>query len=73
MLILVGFYTVISMNGVILGNDPAVHLEKARIFLNTGQIPLSSNSWTPPLYEIVLAMFISLTGATDIGTVNFHS
>jgi hypothetical protein len=70
-LILVGFYTVISMNGVILGNDPAVHLEKARIFLNTGQIPLSSNSWTPPLFEIVLAMFISLTGATDISQLIF--
>ncbi len=70
-LILVGFYTVISMNGVILGNDPAVHLEKARIFLNTGQIPLSSNSWTPPLFEIVLAMFISLTGATDIAQLIF--
>jgi asparagine N-glycosylation enzyme membrane subunit Stt3 len=70
-LILVIFYTVISMNGVILGNDPAVHLEKARIFLNTGQIPLSNNSWTPPLFEIVLAMFISLTGATDIGQLIF--
>ena len=70
-LILVGFYTVISMNGIILGNDPAVHLEKARIFLNTGQIPLSNNSWTPPLFEIVLAMFISLTGATDIAQLIF--
>ena len=70
-LILAIFYTLISMNGVILGNDPAVHLEKARIFLNTGQIPLSNNSWTPPLFEIVLAMFISLTGATDIGQLIF--
>ncbi len=70
-LILAIFYTLISMNGVILGNDPAVHLEKARIFLNTGQIPLSNNSWTPPLYQIVLAMFISLTGATDIGQLIF--
>jgi asparagine N-glycosylation enzyme membrane subunit Stt3 len=70
-LILAGFYTVISMNGVILGNDPAVHLEKARIFLNTGQIPLSNNSWTPPLFEIVLAMFISLSGATSIAQLIF--
>ncbi len=70
-LILAIFFTAISMNGVILGNDPAVHLEKARIFLNTGQIPLSNNSWTPPLFEIVLAMFISLSGATDIGQLIF--
>jgi hypothetical protein len=60
------FYTLISMNGVVLGNDPAVHLEKAQIFLNTGKIPLANLGWTPPLYEIVLAMFISFTGATDI-------
>jgi hypothetical protein len=65
------FYTVISMNGVVLGNDPAVHLEKAQIFLNTGKIPLVNLGWTPPLYQIVLAMFISLTGATDIGQLIF--
>ena len=71
MLIFAIFYTVISMNGVVLGNDPAVHLEKAQIFLNTGKIPLVNLGWTPPLYEIVLAMFISITGATDIGQLIF--
>ncbi len=70
-LILALFYVVISMNGVVLGNDPAVHLEKAQIFLNTQQIPLSTVSWTPPLYEIVLAMLISLSGANDIGQYIF--
>jgi hypothetical protein len=65
------FFTLISMNGVVLGNDPAVHLEKAQIFLNTGKIPLVNLGWTPPLYQIVLAMFVSLTGATDIGQMIF--
>jgi hypothetical protein len=65
--ILITFYLVISMNGVVLGNDPAVHLEKAQIFLNTGHISLANLGWTPPLYQIVLAMVISLTGAADIG------
>src|ERR1035437_3252520 len=65
------FYTLISMNGVVLGNDPAVHLEKAQIFLNIGKISLANLSWTPPLYELVLAMFISLSGATDIGQLIF--
>src|SRR5665647_415125 len=65
------FYVLISMNGVVLGNDPAVHLEKAQIFLNTGKIPLANLGWTPPLYEIVLAMFVSFTGATDIGQMIF--
>ncbi|MCW3995455.1 MAG: glycosyltransferase family 39 protein [Candidatus Bathyarchaeota archaeon] len=69
--ILAVFYFVISMNGVVLGNDPAVHLEKAKIFLETGQIPLSTVSWTPPLFELVLAMFISMGGASDIGQLIF--
>jgi len=49
LLILSIFYTLISMNGVVLGNDPSVHLEKAQIFLQTGKIPLSNLGWTPPL------------------------
>jgi len=65
------FFTLISMNGVVLGNDPAVHLEKAQIFLNTGKISLANLGWTPPLYQIVLAMVVSLTGATDIGQMIF--
>jgi len=66
-LILVIFYTQISMNGVVLGNDPAVHLEKALIFLQTGKIPLVNLGWTPPLYELLLAMLISFSGATGVG------
>ena len=70
-LICATFYTVISMNGVVLGNDPAVHLEKAQIFLDTGKIPLVNLGWTPPLYQIILAMFIALSGASDIGALIF--
>jgi hypothetical protein len=65
------FYTLISMNGLVLGNDPAVHLEKAQIFLQTGKIPLVNLGWTPPLYSILLAMIISFTGASDIGQMIF--
>ena len=65
-IILITFYLIISMNGVVLGNDPAVHLEKAQIFLNTGEISLANLGWTPPLYQIVLAMLISFTGVTEI-------
>ena len=70
-LVLVIFYTVISMNGVVLGNDPAVHLVKAQIFLNTGKIPLENLGWTPPLYELLLATLISFSGATGIGQMIF--
>ena len=65
--ILVVFYQLISMNGLVLGNDPAVHLEKALIFLGTGAIPLSNLGWTPPLFSILLAVFIAFTGASSIG------
>jgi hypothetical protein len=65
-LILIMFSSLISMNGVLLGNDPAVHLEKAQIFLNSGQISLANLSWTPPLFQIILAMIISFSGATEI-------
>ncbi len=65
------FFTFISMNGVVLGNDPSVHLQKAQNFLQTGKIPLSNLGWTPPLYEILLVMLISFSGATDIGQLIF--
>ncbi|MGD6933480.1 MAG: hypothetical protein ACQCN5_04655 [Candidatus Bathyarchaeia archaeon] len=65
-LILIMFNSLITMNGVLLGNDPAVHLAKAKIFLNTGEISLANLNWTPPLFQIILAMIISISGATDI-------
>src|ERR1035437_10263702 len=34
-------------------------------------ISLANLGWIPPLYEIVLAMFVSLAGATDIGQMIF--
>jgi hypothetical protein len=64
--ILVLFYSIISMNGLVLGNDPAVHMEKARIFLDTEKIPLENLGWTPPLFQIMLAVLISFTGATSV-------
>ncbi|MGO8806122.1 MAG: ArnT family glycosyltransferase [Candidatus Bathyarchaeia archaeon] len=70
-LVLLIFYTVVSMNGVVLGNDPAVHLVKAQIFLQTGKIPLENLGWTPPLYELLLSMLISFSGATGIGQMIF--
>ena len=65
-MILVLFYSIVSMNGLVMGNDPAVHMEKARIFLDTGRIPLENLGWTPPLFQIVLAVLFSFTGATSV-------
>jgi hypothetical protein len=69
--ILVAFFALISMNGLVLGNDPAVHLEKAQIFLQTGKIPLENLGWTPPLYQILLATLIAFTGASNFGQMIF--
>jgi len=69
--ILVLFYSIISMNGLVLGNDPAVHLEKAHIFLQTEKIPLENLGWTPPLFQILLAVLISFTGATSVAQLIF--
>jgi hypothetical protein len=69
--ILVLFYSIISMNGLVLGNDPAVHMEKAHIFLQTGKIPLENLGWTPPLFQVLLAVLISFTGATSVAQLIF--
>jgi hypothetical protein len=69
--ILVLFYSIISMNGLVMGNDPAVQLEKAQIFLQTGKIPLENLGWTPPLFQILLAILISFTGATSLAQLIF--
>ena len=60
------FFFILGANGLILGNDPAVHLQRAEMFLNAGRIPLSDIAWYPPLYHIVLATFMAFTGATSI-------
>jgi hypothetical protein len=69
--ILVLFYSIISMNGLVMGNDPAIQLEKAQIFLQTGKIPLENLGWTPPLFQILLAMLISFTGANSLAQLIF--
>jgi hypothetical protein len=69
--ILVFFFALLSMNGLVLGNDPAVHLQRAQSLLSTGVIPISDIAWTPPLFHIVLAAFITFTGATSIGQTIF--
>ena len=65
------FYVLISMNGVILGNDPAVDLQKAQVLVQTGKISLGTLSWSPPLYPLLLAIVISLTGASSIEQLIF--
>lgn len=70
-LILTLFFALLSMNDLVLGNDPAVHLGRAEMFLADGRISLSDIAWYPPLYHILLATLISFTGATNIEQMLF--
>ncbi|MCW4010186.1 MAG: hypothetical protein NWF05_06150 [Candidatus Bathyarchaeota archaeon] len=60
------FYSIISANGLVLGNDPAVHLFTAQYYLDVGRIPLGDIAWYTPMYHIILDTLIVFTGATTI-------
>jgi len=64
--VIIVFYSTISANGLILGNDNSVHLSRAQEFLDTGRISLANLGWTPPLYQILLSFLITFTGAASI-------
>jgi hypothetical protein len=63
-IIFVLFYSFISSNGLVLGNDSAVHLNTALYYLNAGKISIGDIAWYTPLYHIVLDTLIAFTGAT---------
>ena len=54
------------MNGLVLGNDPAVHLEKVSSILQSGEISATDVGWTPPLFHILLAAFMSFIGGIGL-------
>jgi hypothetical protein len=66
LIIIIIFYSTISANGLILGNDGSVHLSRAQEFIDAGKISLANLGWTPPLYQILLTFLITFTGATNI-------
>jgi hypothetical protein len=63
------FYILLSSNGFILGNDPAVHMSKAYEILKLGRVSFSEIAWYPPLYRILLAEYMIFTGASDFESV----
>ncbi len=71
MVIFVFFFSLLSANGLVLGNDPAVHLARAEMILATGKIPISDLAWLPPLYHILLASLITVTGAASVEQMLF--
>jgi len=65
------FFALLSMNDLVLGNDPSFHLRRAELFLSSGQIPMGDFAWYPPLYHILLSALIAFTGATSIEQMLF--
>jgi asparagine N-glycosylation enzyme membrane subunit Stt3 len=70
LLVFVLFFSFLGANGLVLGNDPAVHLQTAQSFLETGKVPLME-TWYPPLYHIILDTFIAFTGFTSVSELLF--
>lgn len=71
LIVIMIFYMLLSSRGPILGNDPAVHLSKAQEMLETGKVSVSEITWYPPLYRIILAELITLTGSESFGIMIF--
>jgi hypothetical protein len=65
------FFALLSMNDLVLGNDPAVHLAKAEMLLAGGKIPMGDYEWYTPLYHILLSSLIAFTGAASVEQMLF--
>lgn len=65
------FFALLSMNDLVLGNDPAIHLAKAEMILANGKIPMGDYEWYTPLYHILLSSLIAFTGATSVEQMLF--
>jgi asparagine N-glycosylation enzyme membrane subunit Stt3 len=64
-LIFMLFFSFLGTNGLIIGNDSAIHLHNALRFLEVGKISLSEAAWYTPLYHFILDTFIVFTGITS--------
>ncbi len=55
-----------SMDGVLPGNDPAVHLGKAKTIVMNKRVTYSDVPWYPPLFHAILAMLQIFAGTLDV-------
>ena len=56
----------LSTAGILPGNDPAVHLEKARIIVMDERVSYSEIAWYPPLFHTIIAMIQIFSGTLDV-------
>ena len=57
---------IMSGNGVLPGNDPGVHLRHVYEIIESGRISFEEFSLTLPLFHVLVAMLLNLTGAIDV-------
>lgn len=56
----------LSTAGILPGNDPAVHLAKARIIIMDEKVSYSEIAWYPPLFHTILAIIQIFSGTVDV-------
>ncbi len=56
----------LSTAGILPGNDPAVHLAKARIIIMDEKVSYSEIAWYPPLFHVIIAMIQIFSGILDV-------
>ena len=55
-----------STDGVLPGNDPAVHLAKAKQIVIDERVSYSEVAWYPPLFHTIVAMLQIFAGTLDV-------
>jgi hypothetical protein len=61
----------LSTDGVLPGNDPSVHLLRAKQIIINEKISYSEISWYPPFFHTIVAMIQILAGTVDIMVASF--
>ena len=61
----------LSTAGILPGNDPAVHLAKARIIVMDEKVSYSEIAWYPPLFHTIIAIIQIFSGTLDVVTSAF--
>jgi hypothetical protein len=60
-----------STDGILPGNDPAVHLGKARQIVMDERVSYSEVAWYPPLFHTIVAMLQIFAGTLDVMAAAF--
>jgi hypothetical protein len=60
-----------SKDGILPGNDPAVHLVRARTIVTNERITYSEVPWYPPILHAIIAMLQIFAGTLDVMAAAF--